>query len=68
MCAGVGMLSEGWQCLLGMAAGQPYSQILTVRLRFSRETSKGVVGANHVERGRTVGGVGKGSLMYIKFV
>ena len=44
MSVGAGTLRQGWQYPSGMTAGQLYSQILTLRMRFScfRETSKGV--------------------------
>ena len=69
MCARAGKLRQRWQYSSIMTAGQFYSQILTLRLRFScfRETSKGVRGANHVERGGTLGGGGRDFVMDIKF-
>ena len=67
MCAGTGTLCQGWQCSSGMTAGQLYSQILTLRLRFSCfcETSKGVGGVNHAERGGTLRKGDRDFLMYI---
>ena len=54
MCAGAGKLRGGWQCSLGMTAGQLYSQILTLRLTFScfRDTSKGLI----MRKGETLRG------------
>ena len=69
MCVGASMLRQGWQCSSGITAGQLYSQIWSLRLRFScfRDTSKGsggAGGANQLIRDFT----GKDYPINIKFV